>query len=186
MRRYGLLIAGALALASFVAASAGAQPTPKIRAAQAHARAGQAEVERIGISLESTIQRYDGAQVELQQVKESLAANTHKLRLARANFHEAQRRIMARLYSRYVNGEPTTLDVLAGASSLSQVIDRAEAAQTMSQQDAALGRETLRLDQAVEKRQHSLTQLRAKRAHAVRALASQKRQIESALARQQH
>ena len=34
-------------------------------------------------------------------------ANTHRLHLARANFHAAQLRIMARLYSLYVGGKPT-------------------------------------------------------------------------------
>jgi cell wall-associated NlpC family hydrolase len=186
MRRHGLLIAGALVFAAFVAAGASAHSTPGIRAAQAHARAVRAEVSRIGVSLEATIQKYDGAQVELQQVKASLAANTLKLRLARANFHEAQRRIMARIYSLYVGGKPTTLDVLAGAHSLSQVIDRAEAAQAISQQDTALGQEALRFEHAVQKRQHNLTLLRAKRADAVRTLDSQKQQIESALAQQKH
>ena len=184
MRRHGLLIAGALVFASFVAASAGAQSTPGIRAAQAHARAVKAEVERIGVSLEGTIQRYDAAQVELQQVKESLASNTQRLHLARANFHAAQVRIMPRLYSLYVSGKPSTLDVLAGARSLSQVIDNAEAAQTVSQQDAQLGREALHFEQVVQTRQDNLTKLRARRADAVRSLASQKQQIESALARQ--
>ena len=185
MRRHGLLIVGVLALAAVVATSAGAKPTPKIRAAQAHARAVKAEVERIGISLESTIQRYDGARVELRQVKASLKRNTHKLRLARANFHAAQLRIMARLHSLYVNGKPTTLTVLAGATSLSQLIDRAEAAEAISQQDTALGREALHFKRVVQKRQHNLRQLRARRAHAVLSLASQKRRIESALARQE-
>ena len=186
MRRHGLVIVGALAFASLVAASAGAKSTPQIRAAEAHARAVQAAVERIGVNLESTIQRYDGARVELQQVKESLKTNTHKLRVARANFHAAQVRIMARIYSLYVDGKPTTLDVLAGAKSLSQVIDRAEAAQALSQQDSALGHEALHFEQAVQKRQNKLTQLRAKRAHDVLSLASQKRKIEAAQAQQQH
>jgi cell wall-associated NlpC family hydrolase len=186
MRRHGLAIVGALALAAVAATSARAHTTPQIQAQQAHARAVRAEVDRIGVSLEATIQRYDGAQVQLRAVKASLDSNTHKLRVARANFHTAQQRIMARIYSLYVNGKPTTLDVLAGAQSLSQVIDRAEAAQTMSQQDAALGREALHFARAVQKRQHNLTKLRAIRANAVRSLASQKRQIESALARQKH
>jgi peptidoglycan DL-endopeptidase CwlO len=184
MRRHGLVIVGALALAALIATSARAHNTPKIRAAQAHERAVRAEVERIGVSLEKTIQHYDGAREELRQVHASLAANTHKLRIARANFHAAQLRIMQRLYSLYVNGKPTTLSVLAGASSLSQVIDRAEAAQAMSQQDTALGLDALHFKQVVETRQHHLTQLRAKRANAVRRLASQKQQIQSALARQ--
>src|SRR3954469_2299812 len=104
MRRHGLVIVGALALASLVAAGAGAKSTPNIRAQQAHARAVQAEVERIGVNLEATIQRYDGAQFQLQQVKKSLKSNTHKLRLARANFRVAQQRIMQRVYSLYVSG----------------------------------------------------------------------------------
>ena len=186
MRRHGLVIVGALALAALIATSAGAKPTPKIRAAQAHAREVQAEVERIGVNLEATIQRYDGAQFQLQQVKESLKSNTHKLRLARANFRAAQQRIMQRVYALYVSGKPTTLDVLAGAKSLSQVIDRAEAAQAMSQQDTALGHAALRFEHAVQKRQANLTKLRATRAHTVLSLAAQRRQIQSALARQRH
>jgi len=186
MSRHGLVIVGALALAAVIASSARAHTTPQIRAQEHHARVVRAEVERIGVNLESTIQRYDGAQVELRQVTASLKSNTHKLHIARANFHAAQLRIMARIYSLYVSGKPTTLDVLAGSRSLSQVIDRAEAAQTMSQQDTALGREALHFEQVVQKRQQNLTQLRAKRAHAVLSLASQKRQIESALAQQQH
>jgi cell wall-associated NlpC family hydrolase len=186
MRRHGFVIVGALALAALIAASARAHTTPQIRAQQAHARAVRAEVDRIGVQLEATIQKYDGARVELRQVTVSLASNTHKLRLARANFHAAQLRLMARIYALYVNGRPTTLDVLAGAQSLSQVIDRAEAAQAMSQQDTALGSEALQFEQAVQKRQRELTQLRARRANAVRSLAAQKRQIDAALARQQH
>jgi len=184
MRRHGLVIVGALALAAVVATSATAHSTPQIRAAQAHARAVRAEVDRIGVQLEATIQHYDGAQLQLRQVTASLKSNTHKLQLARANFHAAQKRIMERIYSLYVNGKPTTLDVLAGARSLSQVINRAEAAQAVSQQDTALGSEALQFEQAVQKRQHDLTQLRAERAQTVRNLAAQKRQIQSSLAQQ--
>jgi peptidoglycan DL-endopeptidase CwlO len=185
MRRHGLLILGALVLALLVAASAGAHSTPGIRAAQAHARAVKAQVARIGVQREATIQRYDGAKVELRQVKASLASNTRRLGLARANFHAAQLRIMDRLYSLYVGGKPSTLDVLAGAQSLSQVIDNAEAAQTVAQQDAQLGREALHYERVIQTRQHNLTNLRAKRASAVRSLASQKQQIEASLAQQE-
>ena len=185
MRRYGLVIIGALTLAAGVATSAGAHSTPGIRAAQQHARQVRAEVARIGMNLEATTQRYDGAQVELRQAEASLKSNAHKLRLARINFHRAQLRIMARIYSLYVEGKPSTLDVLAGAKSLSQVINRSEAAREMSRQDAALGRQALHFKQVVQRRQHELTKLRAQRAHAVATLASQKRQIESALAQQQ-
>ncbi len=184
MRRHGLLILGALVLASFVAASAGAKSTPQIRAAQAHERAVIAQVNQIGNQLQAVEDRAQIAQSRLALVKESLATNTYRLHLARENFHEAQLRIMQRLYSLYVSGKPSTLDVLAGARSLSQVIDNAEAAQTVSQQDSQLGRKALQFEHAVQTRQHDLTKLRAKRADTVRSLASQKQQIQSALAHQ--
>jgi cell wall-associated NlpC family hydrolase len=185
MRRHGLVIVGALALAAVAATSARAHTTPQIRAQEDHARAVKAEVARIGASLEATIQHYDGAQVALKQTKASLASNTQRLRHARANFHAAQLLIMKRIYSLYVGGQPTTLDILAGAQSLSQVIDSAEAAQSIAQQDTTLGHDALRYEHAVQRREHELTQLRAKRAETVRNLASQKRQIDAALAHQQ-
>ena len=143
----------------------------------------RAQVDRLGINLETTMHRYEAAQIELRTVKNALRNNTHRLKVARANFHSAQVRIMARVYALYVSGKPTTLDVLAGAKTLAQVVDRAEAAQTMSQQDSALGRQALRFKQAVQKRQHNLAKLRARRATAVLTLASEKRQIEETLAK---
>ena len=185
MPRHGLTIVGALVLASVVAATARAHTTPQIRAAQAHARAVQAHVDRIGVNLESVIQHYDGAQVELQQVKASVRANKARLVVARASFHAAQTRIMSRLYTLYVDGKPSTLDVLAGAKNLSQVINRAEAAQVISNQDKELGLQALQFENAVQTRQHALTALRARRASTVLHLAAERQQIQSALAEQQ-
>jgi cell wall-associated NlpC family hydrolase len=150
-----------------------------------HARAVRAEVNRIGINLEGAIQRYDGAQVQLRQTKAALKDNTQKLRLARANFRAAQQQLRERVFSLYMTGKPTALEVLAGATSITQVINRTEAAQTMSQRDTQLGREALHFEHVVQKRQNNLKELRAKRAHAVLTLAAKKREINAALARQQ-
>ena len=75
---------------------------------------------------------------------------------------------MSRLYTLYVDGKPSTLDVLAGAKNLSQVINRAEAAQAIvANQDTELGRQALQFEHAVQTRQHDLTELRARRASTV-------------------
>ena len=100
----------------------------------------------------------------LALVKREPAAEQYRLHVARANLHAAQKRIMERLYSLYVNGKPSTLDVLAGAQSLSQVIDRAEAAQVLSNQDAALGRRRSPSSTSSRRASSNLTKLRAKRA----------------------
>src|SRR5215475_6109910 len=114
MRRHGLLLLCTLALASIgatlAATAARAHSTPQIRAQQAHARSVMAQINQIGSNLEKVVQEYDGAQIELQRVKVSLRKNEQQLLLARRNFHAAQQRIMSRVYSLYVNGEPSTID----------------------------------------------------------------------------
>jgi cell wall-associated NlpC family hydrolase len=184
MRRHSLVLLCTLLLVGVAATSAGAHPTPKIRAQEAHARAVRAEIDRIGINLESVIQSYDGAKLQLQRVEASLVRNTYKLGVAKTNFHAAQKRLMARLYSLYVYGKPSTLDVLAGSTSLGALISRAESAQVLSNQDAALGRQALHFEHVVQVRQRDLTRLKAKRAATVQRLASRKQEIQSALSHQ--
>jgi peptidoglycan DL-endopeptidase CwlO len=184
MRRLGLLLLCTLSLAALAATAARAHPTPQIRAEQAHERAVVAQIGQIGRNLEGVVQEYDGAQLELQRVKGSLHRNEFALRVARGNLHAAQRRLMHRLYSLYVNGAPSAIDVLAGAKSLSQIIDRAEAAQVLSNQDAALGKQALRFEQNVQRKERQLKKLKARRQATVASLAAKKRQIDAALARQ--
>jgi peptidoglycan DL-endopeptidase CwlO len=73
-----------------------------------------------------------------------------------------------------VNGSPSTIDVLAGAHSLSQIIDRAESAQVLSNQDAALGKQALTFEHAVQARERQLKQLKLRREQAARAKAAAK------------
>jgi cell wall-associated NlpC family hydrolase len=184
MRRYVPVLLCTLALASLVATAARAHSTPQIRAEQAHARSVLAQVNQIGSNLETVIQQYDGARLELQRVKGSLRQNEYALHVARGNLHAAQKRLMARLYSLYVNGSPSTIEVLAGAKSISQLIDRAESAQALSNQDTELGRQALQFEHAVQRREHQLRQLKRRREATVSELASKKQTIQSALARQ--
>jgi peptidoglycan DL-endopeptidase CwlO len=184
MRRYGLVLLCTLALASLAAAAARAHSTPQIRAQQAHANTVLAQINTIGRNLETIVQEYDGAQLELQRVKGSLRRNEFALHVARGNLRAAQKRLMGRLYSLYVNGAPSTIDVIAGAKSISQMIDRAESAQVLSNQDADLGEQALRFEHNVQHRQLQLTALKHKREATVASLAAKKSEINSALARQ--
>jgi cell wall-associated NlpC family hydrolase len=184
MRRYGLVLLCILALATLVVTAAGARSTPQIRAQQAHARSVLAQIDQIGRNLEKKIQQYDGARLQLQRVRRSLDKNQYELHVAKGNFHAAQKRLMARLYSLYVNGSPTAIDVIAGAHSVSQLIDRAESAQALSSQDAALGRDALRFERAVQRRERQLKELKRRREATVAQLASQKHTIQAALGRQ--
>jgi cell wall-associated NlpC family hydrolase len=184
MRRHGLVLLCTLAVSALAATAAQARSTPRIRAQKAHARAVSAELNRIGRNLQRTEDAASAAQYRLAQVDRSLQQNEDKLRVARRNLQVAKRRLMARLYSLYVNGEPNTLDVIAGAQSISQLINRAESVQTLTSQDAALGRQALRFARAVQQRERQLHVLKRRREATVTRLESQKRQIQSTLGRE--
>jgi cell wall-associated NlpC family hydrolase len=186
MRRIGLALLCTLCLASFVAATARAHSTPQIRAQQAHEKEVLAEVDQIGSNLQMVEDQAWNARQRLALVNASLKSNEFKLHVAKGNLRASQRRLMSRLYSLYVNGAPDTIDVIAGAHSISELIDRAESAEVLSNQDAALGQQALRFEHSVQKRELQLKQLRSKRAAALAELEAKQRTIQSELAREKH
>ena len=143
-----------------------------------------ARIDAIGRNLEVVVQDYDGARIRLRRVDLNLHLNEIALGVARTNLKAAQQRLAARLVSLYKEGRPGALDVLAGAQSLSQILDRLESAQMLSKQDAALGSETLRFKGSVQTREALLRRQRRERAATVARLAERRRTIESTLARQ--
>jgi cell wall-associated NlpC family hydrolase len=188
MRRHGLVLLCTLGLAALAAAvattMAGAHSTPQIRAEQAHERAVIAQVNAIGRDLQLAEDEAQNAQNRLALVKASLRRNEYRLHVAKGNLKAAQHRLMDRLYSLYVNGAPSTIDVIAGAHSLSQMIDRAESAQVLSNQDAALGEQAVSFEQSVQARERQLRQLKLQREQAVREAKARERERASELARQ--
>ena len=161
-----------------------AHSTPQIRAEQAHARSVIAEVNQIGNRLQVVQDQAWNAKQRLALVKQSLHRNEYRLHVATGNLHSAQKRLMERLYSLYVNGTPSTIEVLAGAHSLSQLIDRAESAQLVSNQDAALGKQALTFQHAVQARERQLKQLKGQRVAALAEIEAKQRTVASELAQQ--
>ena len=188
MRRHGLALLCTLGLAALAAALAAtvarAHETPQIRAEKQHARSVLAEVGQIGKALQQAEDRAWNAQQKLAQVNRDLRQNEDRIHVAKGNLHGAQRRIMSRIYSLYVNGAPSTVDVLAGSHSISQLIDRSESAQVLSDQDSALAQQAIRFEHAVQRREHQLKTLQRKRESTVAFFNAQKQAKASELARQ--
>jgi cell wall-associated NlpC family hydrolase len=188
MRRHGLVLLctlGFAALAAAVAATvARAHSTPQIRAEQARERTVMAQVNQIGQKLQAADDAYGLARQEVVLVNRNLQKNQYRLHVARGNLKAARKRLTTRLYALYVNGAPSTIDVLAGARSLSQIIDRAESAQAVSNQDAALGKQALSFERSVQARERRLKQLKQQREEALRRRAAEKQAAASELAQQ--
>jgi cell wall-associated NlpC family hydrolase len=174
-----------LAVAGLSAGAASARPpSHAVRVQKARERAVLARIDQIGANLESVIQAYDGARIRLARVERGLRANEYALGVARKNLHASQQRLEQRIVSLYIHGQPGALDVLAGAKSLSDLIDRFESAKVLTQQDAALGQATFTFARTVQQREQLLERQRAERAATVARLASRRRTIQSALAQQ--
>ncbi|HJQ49596.1 MAG TPA: NlpC/P60 family protein [Gaiellaceae bacterium] len=184
MRHRGLVLLCTLGLASLAATVAWAHSTPQIRAQKAHEREVLAQVNQIGQHLQAVEDQAWNAKQRLAQVKRGLRQNEYELHVAKGNLHAAQQRVMERLYSLYVNGSPSTIDVIAGAKSVSQMIDRAESAQVLSNQDSALGQQALTFEHSVQQREQQLQQLKTTREAALAELEAKQRAVASELAQQ--
>jgi cell wall-associated NlpC family hydrolase len=185
MRRKALALFSVLAVIALASAAAGARGSnPQIQRAKAQRRSVMARFNQIGKEADRVNQEWDGAKIQLAQVEQNLKRNEYALHVARRNLKAAQRRIMSRLRELYVNGQPSALDVLAGASSLSEVIDRLESAQVLSNQDAAIGKQAVSFQLGVRQRERTLQHERAKRVAVVNRLAAEERTYQGQLAQQ--
>ena len=171
-------------MAAVAATVARAHSTPQIRAAQAHERAVMAEVNAIGKQVQVAQDQAWSAQQRVKLVNQSLRRNEFRLHVARGNLKAAQKRLAARLYSLYVNGSPSTVEIIAGAHSLSQIISRTESAQALSNQDSELGRQALSFERSVQARERQLHRLKQAREQALREKQAKVREVTSELAQQ--
>ncbi len=169
----------AVSAVSAVSARAAGLPAQRARAVRV-----QAQVAAANVQLESVVNAWEGARIRLATVDSRLRENSIELRAARANLRGAQRRIERRLAELYTSPNPTTADVLVGATSVSNLVDRLETAHVLSSQDAALGREATFYQRTVSRRETLLVREHRTRAHTVERLASTRQTIERNLATQ--
>lgn len=142
------------------------------------------QVDAINDRLDAVAQRWDGAQLQLNGLRSSLRANERVLRIARGNLSTAQTNLEQRLYALYVNPDPGSLDVLIGSTSLSDLIDRANAAHLVSMQDVQIAHQARHLKREVARRETELRRERRQVEGTIARLAAQRITISRDLARE--
>ena len=144
-----------------------------------------AEVESLNGNLEQTIEAYNYANIQLEQIESDLATNAKHLVAAKKSLGIANVRIQERLRELYINGEgDSTLEVLLGSSSLDDVIARLDAIERVSSQDSHILQTVKQYRKEVETRRANLQEARADQAQIVADQAAQQQSIESQLAEQ--
>ncbi len=178
-----LAVLGVLATLSFMASPAAA--TPEIDAKRAEAEQVLAQIAEVDANLERAVDAYNGAQLELAAIEAQQSLNAGHLRLARGNYQRAQKAISKRLVSLYTTGESTLVEVLLGATSLGDLLDRVDTANRISEQDAQIVRDLQSARKEMRKRAKRLERQQARQKQLVAERAEQRAYIEDQLAERQ-
>lgn len=172
----------AVALASVQTAAA----DPNVDAKQAQAQDVLDQIQEIDSQLSHAIESYNLANVKLDGIKAELKTNARHLRIAKSSLRNAQTHLAERLVSLYVNGgEGNALEVLLGAESLDDLLNRMDAVERVSDQDARVLGEVKSFRIEVKQRKVRLDRARTAQAQVVAQKADQRRSIEGQLAERQ-
>ena len=125
------LVAGDLSAAS---------PKDKLRAKQAQAEAVLTQVNKLNQSFEASVEAWNGARYQLEVTKRQLVVDRQRLRVAERQRRTALAHVAARLRALYEGGDDsdTTLGIVLGSTSVSDLLDRLDAARAVAAADKQL------------------------------------------------
>jgi peptidoglycan DL-endopeptidase CwlO len=165
-----------------VVASASADPGA-IAAKQAQAQQVLAQISQIDRNLEGAIEAYNLANVKLRKIEGDLRENRKQLDVARSNLTVAQKSLANRLVAAYTSTQDnSTLSVLLGSTSLEDLLNRVEAVNSTSRQDASILHQVADFKAAVKRHRTELRDAHAAQKQVVAEKAAQRQHIESQLA----
>ena len=183
MRRTPHAVAGLLVAAFLATSAAAVKAPPALEAKQARARAVLTQVSRLDIRFGRLVDAWDGARIQLAASRRALAANELALATAKRRSGIADARLAQRIVAIYKSGgEPSLVEVITGASSLGDLIDRFEAAANIASYDRTLADRALRLQEKLTAARVRLRATERQRHATVTALAGERRQIGAMLA----
>ena len=175
-----------IALAAALVAAGVASGDPSIDAKKSQAQSVLAQIDKLDANLERARTRLLASTEKLQRIEHNLAINKVGLRAARANLKESQKTLMQRLVVIYqTRDDQSTLGVMLGAKSISDLVTRIEAVHNVSSQDVTVLHDVMRFKSDVQRHQHALVRAHRQQAALVHTRAAAKAAIESQLGRQQ-
>jgi peptidoglycan DL-endopeptidase CwlO len=171
-------IAGLLLAATVANADPGT-----VAAKRAQAQRVLAQIQQIDNSLGAAVEAYNLANVRLNKIEADQRENRRQLKLTEANLKVAQDSLAARLVTAYTSTQDnSTLSVLLGSTSFEDLLNRIEAVNSTSQQDASIVQQVASFKAAVQRHRTELKRAHAEQRSIVAEKAAQKRHIEAQLA----
>jgi cell wall-associated NlpC family hydrolase len=117
-----------------------ASPKDRLKAKQAQAAAVLVQVNKLNQSFEASVEAWNGARYQLAVTKRELVVDRRRLRAAEKERSVAMAHVAARLRALYESNDDqnTTLGIVLGSSSVSDMLDRLDAARAVAAADKKL------------------------------------------------
>lgn len=181
-----ILVALLAGVSTALLVTGGASAEPTLASKEAQARAVLAQVREIDSQVSKAAEAYNRATIEFDRIREEQRRNAVMLTVARSSLVQAQAQLEERLVAIYTSGDSgTTLDVLLGATSIEDLLNRLETVDRVSSQDAEVLRQVTSFRDQVRQRKARLAKARARQQGIVAERAAQRRAVEAKLRERQ-
>lgn len=178
-------LVAALATAALLAAGS-ATADPSLADKRAQAQSVLAEIQGIDAELGRAAEAWNAANLKLDRIKAEQRENQKLLVLARGNLRAAQKALEQRVVAIYTSGgSDSTIEVLLGATSLEDFLNRLDAVDRVSEQDTRVLGQVKSFRDGVNKRKAELAKARAAQTRMVAEQAARKQAIQGRLAERQ-
>ncbi|HUZ82188.1 MAG TPA: NlpC/P60 family protein [Gaiellaceae bacterium] len=142
------------------------------------------QLQQLSDSLERARSQYDTATSQLAQIQRDLHENRFELHVAKRNLQESQRTIASRLVTLYTTEQTSTLEVILGARSLDDMINRMDGVKSVTALDANILSQVETFRAAVKRHGALLARARAAQTQVVAQRAAAKQSLESKIGEQ--
>ena len=172
------------AASAALAVSAGVLATPsQIESRRAEAQQVLDQIRQIDSELDKAVDAYNGASERLTAIRTAIRTNRRHLAIAQGAARIAEKNLEERLVALYVDGgEESTLEVILGATSLDDLLDRVDATRRVSAQDSRIAEQVRAVRREIRKRQTELAKAQRQQARVVAERAARRKEIEGRLA----
>ncbi len=145
-----------IAVSLLTASQAVGAPSPALAADQAQAQQVVAEINALNASLDRSDELVNLANLRLAGVQSEISVNRHELRIAEQELVESRRMVAKRLVTLYTTGSTSTLEVILGADSLEDVLNRIDTENRVSTLDSQVADQVAQFRRAVVERRAQL------------------------------
>jgi cell wall-associated NlpC family hydrolase len=157
---------------------------PSVSSKRAEAQQVMSQLQGLSDQLEQARSQYAASTAELAKIQRDLQENRNELHVAKRNLKVSQRVISQRLVTLYTSQQASTLEVILGASSLDDMVNRMENAKSITSLDAKVLSQVKAFRTAIKRNAELLAKARAAQQQVVARRAAVKGAIESKIGQQ--